>query len=72
MKIEFVEKNGDHDNVVIDIYYDKEEAFETGMLFEKITARKLCVWRGSCCLRIPLMNMDETGLAETFKKKESA
>jgi hypothetical protein len=74
MNVRLVEKNSDHDGPVLNITCnvdDPEGYFDLGVLFEQLTHRGACVWRGAGMIRIPLVKMDEIGLAITSKKDES-
>jgi len=64
MRIEFIQKCSDFDGPVLDIYLSSiEDAFKVGVVFEKIVNKGKCVWRGGGFIRIPLVDMDEIGLA---------
>lgn len=64
MIITFIEHCSDYDYPCIDIgFTDVDESFKLGVLFEKISNCNLCVWKGNDHLRIPLIFMDEIGLA---------
>ncbi len=73
MRVEFIEKNSDHDKPVIDISAESyEDSFKLGVIFGEVSKRGLCIWYASSDLypkiRIPLVEMDEIGLAITYKK----
>lgn len=57
------DQQSDADVPVIDIYYQTyEEAFELGMLFERMSDDKRCVWKGENFIRIPLAEMGINGV----------
>lgn len=73
MKIKFLneKEQSDHTGSVIDIIAEtKEEAFQLGVIAEKIWAINGCGWRINGGIRIPLVLMNEIGLAATYKGSE--
>ena len=74
MKVNFVDKEwqSDHSGPVIEIISESEgDAFDIGVLYQKLKTENACVWQlftGGVKLRLPLVLMDEIGLAITFKK----
>lgn len=73
MKVRFTEINSDHSGPVIEIISENDgDAFELGILFQKLQNNNCCVWQlftGGIILRLPLVMMDEIGLAITYKKE---
>jgi hypothetical protein len=64
MRIEYKDKCSDYDGHVIDIYFsDVNEAFEIGKIFNEFCHNKKCCWISSNCLRIPLIEQNNIGLA---------
>ena len=74
MRVEYKNKCGDFEGPVLDIKVSLpgapglDEAFVLGRVFEKIVAQKKCAWTLECGFRIPLIDMDEIGLAVLPKK----
>jgi hypothetical protein len=73
MKIRFTEINSDHSGPVIEVISEDDgDAFELGILFQKLKDIDACVWQlftGGIILRLPIVMMDEIGLAITYKKE---
>lgn len=71
MIIDLKDKCSDCKEPVIDIYFsDPIDAFNLGVLFEKISSRGRCVWKGDKFIRIPLVGiMDEYGLVQEKEKE---
>jgi hypothetical protein len=73
MKIKLVDiaSQSDHSGPVLDIIAEStQDCFDLGMLFEKIYSINGCVWKLETSIRLPLVYMDEVGLAITYKKEE--
>lgn len=69
MIITLIEKNSDHSGPVLEILSeDINEAFQLGILFQKIANLNMTAWRLETSIRIPLVEMDKHGLAITYKK----
>lgn len=68
MRAEFVKKCSDYKGPVVDIFASEvSDAFLLGILFEKITACGGCVWKNGNSIRLPLVAMDDIGLAKLFE-----
>jgi len=73
MRVEFTVENSDHSGPVLDIHAtNAEDAYELGRIYEKICNVGGTVWSAnsqtSVMLRVPLLIMDEIGLAVTYKE----
>ena len=65
MNIDFNENCSDHDGPCIDIqFYSSEEAFDIGVIFEKIIQKNKCVQKGNNFIRIPLVDSNEIGMVK--------
>lgn len=71
MRIEFEQcYTSDHTGPTIAVYAeDKQESFKLGVLAQKIWGINGCAWHIEEGIRIPLVMMDEIGLAITYKKE---
>ena len=70
MRINYIENNSDHSGPIIELMPESEsDAFDLGMLFQRLLNQDACVWKNGTTLRLPLVMMDEIGLAITHKKK---
>jgi len=70
MIVEHKDKCGDFDGPVLDILPgNTREAFDLGRIFEKIAFKNKCAWYLDVGIRIPLIDMDEIGLAVLPKAK---
>lgn len=57
------DQQSDADVPVIDIYYQTyEEAFDLGMLFERMSGDNRCALQGENFIRIPLSEMGVNGV----------
>lgn len=73
MRVEFSDKQSDHSGPVIDLISENEyDAFLLGVLFEKLVQVNACVWKfmNTVKLRLPLVMMNEIGLALTYINPE--
>lgn len=73
MRVEFNDKQSDHPGPVIDLISENEhDAFSLGVLFEKLVQENACVWKfmDGVKLRLPLVMMNEIGLALTYINPE--
>lgn len=74
VKIQYIEKNSDHEQPVLDITAETlKDSFLLGVIDTKMFSKNLCAWKkfdDEITLRIPLLQMDDIGLAEKYNKNK--